>query len=249
MARVRLHERHQLTLKRKLKKMKEDLGIFHAPVTKKSSSASQSSQNKTDASETRSSTENKRPDDEPDEDLEERCLRDYESGRYSPVLLMINELDLEIQKRCINENDDFEKLRQQRESVLKSGSVKVRTLLQHHQTKMLCRFLTYFSLMLRTLSKITSVIPVALLRMMPWSILKFLWIFNTSGQINIDRENLVSSTKSTRFVDNYATIKHDRIQTEWWFSLQRVTIGINTIKSTTTPIIHHQKQFKVTNSM
>ncbi len=32
MARARLHDRHQLTLKRKLQKIKQEQGIFHAPI-------------------------------------------------------------------------------------------------------------------------------------------------------------------------------------------------------------------------
>jgi len=105
MARVRLHERHKLKLKRKLKKIKEDQGIFHPTTT---SIMSKSKQRENDF----------------DDDLEFKCLNDYESGRYSPILQQLNELDLEMQKRCIDENDDRERLFQQRQSVMKSGSVK-----------------------------------------------------------------------------------------------------------------------------
>ncbi|CAF4912397.1 unnamed protein product, partial [Rotaria magnacalcarata] len=42
MARARLRDRHQLTLKRKLQKIKQEQGIFHAPsaISSKSSSTS-----------------------------------------------------------------------------------------------------------------------------------------------------------------------------------------------------------------
>ena len=136
MARVRLHERHKLTLKRKFKKIKEDQGIFHAPISSNykavssSSTISKSQRKDHDNSCSLDSQSNKdqnknRTDLESMEDLENKCLRDYQDGRYSPILLNINDLDLEVQKRCTNETDDWEKLRQQRESVMKSGSVKV----------------------------------------------------------------------------------------------------------------------------
>ena len=117
MARARLHDRHQLTLKRKLQKIKQEQGIFHAPLPVTSSSKTTTS----------TSTIPKKKNDndfESFEDLEEKCIRDYEQGRYSPLLVDMNDLDLEIQKRCTDETDDWDKLKQQRESVMKSGSVK-----------------------------------------------------------------------------------------------------------------------------
>jgi hypothetical protein len=59
------------------------------------------------------------------EDLEKKCLSDYEQGLYSPILMNINEPDLDIQKTCIDEIDDQNQLKQQRQSVLKSSSVQV----------------------------------------------------------------------------------------------------------------------------
>jgi hypothetical protein len=128
MARARLHDRHQWTLKRKLKKIKDEQGIFHAPVSTAIQSSSTSTIPKKKKNPENNSSELFNDDDddeiEPFEDLETRCLREYEQGRYSPILLLINDLDLEIQKRCTDENDDWDKLKQQRESVIKSGSVK-----------------------------------------------------------------------------------------------------------------------------
>ncbi|CAF1318285.1 unnamed protein product [Adineta ricciae] len=122
MARARLHDRHQLTLKRKLQKIKQEQGIFHAPVsTSSATSSSTIPKKKKDIDATESNNDNEYLF---SEELENRCIRDYEQGRYSPILVSINDLDLEIQKRCTDETDDWEKLRQQRESVMKSGSVK-----------------------------------------------------------------------------------------------------------------------------
>jgi hypothetical protein len=128
MARARLHDRHQLTLKRKLQKIKQEQGIFHAPLPPTSTSTSISTstipKKKKDAENNQLDSFNNDQEIESFEDLENKCLRDYEQGRYSPVLVNLNDLDLEIQKRCTDETDDWEKLKQQRESVMKSGSVK-----------------------------------------------------------------------------------------------------------------------------
>ena len=136
MARARLHDRHQLTLKRKLKKIKDEQGIFHAPLSTPSKSSS--TRTKTTDNDRPNTLPTRRDDNDEEiesfEDLEKTSLRDYEQGRYSPVLFNINDLDLEIQKRCTDETDDWEKLKQQRESVIKSGSVKV-----------IHRFLNHFS--------------------------------------------------------------------------------------------------------
>lgn len=129
MARARLHDRHQLTLKRKLQKIKQEQGIFHAPVAPTTSTISSTSTSTVPKK--RKETDNVQLDSfdhdeeiKSFEDLENRCIRNYEQGRYSPVLVQMNDLDLEIQKRCTDETDDWEKLKQQRESVMKSGSVK-----------------------------------------------------------------------------------------------------------------------------
>ena len=55
-----------------------------------------------------------------------RCVRDDKHGGYSPTLLNINDFDLEIQKTCTYETDDWKKLQQQRESVVNSWPMKVR---------------------------------------------------------------------------------------------------------------------------
>jgi hypothetical protein len=120
MARARLHDRHQLTLKRKLQKIKQEQGIFHAPISSTSISTSTIPKKKTNELD----SFNNDNEIESFEDLENKCIHDYEDGRYSPLLADMNDLDLEIQKRCTDETDDWEKLKQQRESVMKSGSVK-----------------------------------------------------------------------------------------------------------------------------
>jgi hypothetical protein len=122
MARARLHDRHQMTLKRKLQKIKQEQGIFHAPQSTVTTSSSTSTIPKKKNNENLQINDNDMM--ESFENLEIKCLRDYEQGRYSPILVDINDLDLEIQKRCTDETDDYDKLKQQRESVIKSGSVK-----------------------------------------------------------------------------------------------------------------------------
>ncbi len=126
MARARLHDRHQLTLKRKLQKIKQEQGIFHAPISTSTSNISSTSTIPKKKKDTENINQLDSFDDDIEsfEDLESKCIRDYEQGRYSPILVQINDLDLEIQKRCTDENDDWDKLKQQRESVIKSGSVK-----------------------------------------------------------------------------------------------------------------------------
>lgn len=130
MARARLHDRHQLSLKRKLQRIKHEQGIYHAPVSAPSTVPKPKEHEQVVRDEADQDDE-----DELDsfEDLENKCLRDYEEGRYSPFLAHLNELDLESQKRCTDETDDWDKLKQQRESVIKSGSVKVgsRKILYH----------------------------------------------------------------------------------------------------------------------
>jgi hypothetical protein len=125
MARARLHDRHQLTLKRKLQKIKQEQGIFHAPVSTSTNISSTSTiPKKKNTNESHQLNLNDDGDIESFEDLEDKCLHDYEQGRYSPLLFDINDLDLEIQKRCTDETDDWDKLKQQRQSVISSGSVK-----------------------------------------------------------------------------------------------------------------------------
>jgi len=114
MARARLHDRHKLKLKIKLKKIKEEQGILHAPLStpSKISSTSTIPKKKKDNENDRNNQLDSFNDNEIEsfEDLENKCLREYEQGRYSPILLNINDLDLEIQKRCTDETDDWDKL-------------------------------------------------------------------------------------------------------------------------------------------
>jgi hypothetical protein len=118
MARTRLHDRHQLTLKRKLQKIKQEQGIFHAPV-----STSTISNKKKDNEHIPLDSFNDN-EIESFDDFEIKCLHEYEHRCYSPELFNINDLDFEIQKYCIDEIDDWDKLKQQRQSVISSGSVK-----------------------------------------------------------------------------------------------------------------------------
>ena len=132
MARARLHDRHQLTLKRKLQKIKQEQGIFHAPLPSSSTTSKSSAISTSTIPKKKKDADNNQmdaSDDDDDEissygDLEGKCIRDYQQGRYSPILVQIIDLDLEVQKRCTDETDDWDKLKQQRESVMKSGSVK-----------------------------------------------------------------------------------------------------------------------------
>ncbi|CAF1523282.1 unnamed protein product [Adineta steineri] len=125
MARARLHDRHQLTLKRKLQKIKQEQGIFHAPISSSSTMSSTSTIPKKKKDNENNSLDTYNDNEiESFENLEIKCFYEYEQSRYSPILVNVNDLDLEIQKRCTDETDDWEKLKQQRESVIKSGSVK-----------------------------------------------------------------------------------------------------------------------------
>ncbi|CAF3530530.1 unnamed protein product [Rotaria sp. Silwood1] len=100
-ARSRLHDRHKLQLKRKLQQIKQEQNI----------SSNHQSTNK--ESEMKSF-----------EDSENECLYAYEQAHYSPILTHINEFDIEIQKMCVDDMDDVEKLKQQRQSVMKSKSMQ-----------------------------------------------------------------------------------------------------------------------------
>jgi hypothetical protein len=125
MARARLDDRHRLMFKRKSQKIKQEQGIFHAPVSTSSKISSTSAiPKKKNTNESHELNLNDDSDIESFEDLENKCFRDYEQGHYSSLLVHINDLDLEIQKRCTDETDDWDKLKQQRESVIKSGFVK-----------------------------------------------------------------------------------------------------------------------------
>ena len=129
MARARLHDRHQLTLKRKLQKIKQEQGIFHAPLPS-SSTTSKSSVISTSTIHKKEKDGNNHQVDASDEeissfeDLDIKCIHDYQDGCFSPVLIQINNFNLDVHKLCADETDDWDKLKQQRESVMKSGSVK-----------------------------------------------------------------------------------------------------------------------------
>ncbi|CAF3946016.1 unnamed protein product [Rotaria sp. Silwood2] len=98
-ARSRLHD-HQLLLKKKLHQLKQEQNISY-------DHQSTNYENEIESF----------------EDLENKCLDVYEQAHYSPILKNINELDIEIQKRCIDEIDDAKKLKQ-RQPVMKSGSMQ-----------------------------------------------------------------------------------------------------------------------------
>ncbi|CAF4357130.1 unnamed protein product, partial [Rotaria sordida] len=96
MARTRLHDQHQLKLARKFQKIKEQ------------NISTTSKMNNNDF--------------QSNEDLENKCLHEYKQGCYSPKLVNIHDFD--ISKCCILEADDWKKLKQQRQSIIKSDSVK-----------------------------------------------------------------------------------------------------------------------------
>jgi hypothetical protein len=63
------------------------------------------------------------PESESFEDLENKCIHDHEQGSYSAMLVNINDPALNIQRRCTDETDAWDKLKQQSEPVLKSHFV------------------------------------------------------------------------------------------------------------------------------
>jgi hypothetical protein len=84
MTRARLHDRHRLMLKRKLQKIKQEQGIFHAPVSTSSKISSTSAiPKKKNTNESHELNLNNDSDIESFEDLENQCLSDYKQGRYS----------------------------------------------------------------------------------------------------------------------------------------------------------------------
>ncbi|CAF3016578.1 unnamed protein product, partial [Rotaria sp. Silwood2] len=107
-------------------RLRDQQGIFHAPtsVSSKSSSTSKKKDNENNNNNNNQSNSLNDNEFESNEDLENKCLREYEKGCYLPRLVDINDLDLKNQKCCIDETVDWEKLKQQRESVIKSCSVK-----------------------------------------------------------------------------------------------------------------------------
>ncbi|CAF4253363.1 unnamed protein product, partial [Rotaria sordida] len=58
------------------------------------------------------------------EDLEDKCLHEYEQDHYSSMLVNINDFDLEIPHQGANAADDCDQLEQQGESVINSDSVQ-----------------------------------------------------------------------------------------------------------------------------
>ncbi|CAF1197298.1 unnamed protein product [Rotaria sordida] len=58
------------------------------------------------------------------EDLEDKCLHEREQGHYSPMLVNINDLDLETPRQGTNVADDCDQLEQQGEYVINSDSVQ-----------------------------------------------------------------------------------------------------------------------------
>ncbi len=224
-ARARLHDRHQITLKRKLQKFKEEQGIFHAPITTTKSNYSSTSTipKKKKDTENNNQLDSFDNDNESFEDLEQKCIRDYEQGRYSPLLVQINDLDLEIQKRCTDETDDWDKLKQQRESVIKSGSIKPDVEDAFEQFARSMGSLTSDD------SVINTVVPMDV---------QYLW----SDKYR-PRKPRVFNKVHTVCLQSFASIRLNQIH------FYRVMIGINTIKNIMIRIIHHRKLFKDINSM
>ncbi|CAF3340899.1 unnamed protein product, partial [Rotaria sp. Silwood2] len=99
MARTRLHDRHQIKLARKFQKIKEEQSIS---ITSKMNDN----------------------DFQFNEDLENKCLNEYEQGYFSPKLVNIHDFDNDISKYCILEVDNLKKLKEQHQSIIKSDSIK-----------------------------------------------------------------------------------------------------------------------------
>jgi len=126
MARARLKDRHQQSLRKKLQQIKQEQGIpsttsipktiFPVVVQPKESPRSEKQE--------QHSGDEDENEMEAEEEKEMEEIDEYESGRYSPPLFTQHDLDIDIQKKITDETDDTEKMRRQRESVLNSGSVK-----------------------------------------------------------------------------------------------------------------------------
>jgi len=126
MARARLKDRHQQSLRKKLQQIKQEQGIpstasISKPVFPVVIQPKESPRSEKQEQHSGDDDENEM---EAEEEKEMEEIDEYESGRYSPPLFTQHDLDIDIQKKITDETDDMEKMRRQRESVLNSGSVK-----------------------------------------------------------------------------------------------------------------------------
>lgn len=81
-----------------LQEMKQEQGLFHAPkstTTNISISTRKRKYNETELL----------------QDLGTKCLRVYKESRYSSTLINIGDLNLKMQKLCIDETDDYDKIK------------------------------------------------------------------------------------------------------------------------------------------
>jgi hypothetical protein len=120
-----LHDRHQLTFKEQLQEIKQEQNILHAPLSTSFNISSTST-----TSEAKNDDENNPLDlfnddqIESFEDLENNCIHEQDEGRYLPILVNINCPELNIQQRCTDETNGWNKLKQQDDPVIKLDSVK-----------------------------------------------------------------------------------------------------------------------------
>ncbi|XP_043909800.1 cactin [Protopterus annectens] len=149
MARARLRERHQDVLRQKLYKLKQEQGVDSEPlfpIIKKEpespeerlrvqdesreepgSTVSRSPEQQADAEERNTEDEDKEEQEEEEEgeavlmeeDLIQQSLDEYDSGRYSPHLLMPNELPLD--SHVVDPEEDLERLMLARKQLQVTG--------------------------------------------------------------------------------------------------------------------------------
>jgi hypothetical protein len=118
-----IYDRHQLVFTEQLLGIKQEQNVLPVPVSTSLniSSTSTTSATKPDAENNQLALFN---DNQVEcfEDLEHNCI--HEQGRYSPILVNINDPDLNIQQRCTDETDDWNKIKKQQDDpVIKSDSV------------------------------------------------------------------------------------------------------------------------------
>ncbi|CAF2647221.1 unnamed protein product [Rotaria sp. Silwood2] len=120
-----LHDRHQLAFTEQLQGIKQEQNTLPVPISTSFNitSTSITSEKQQDAENNQLELFNDHQI-EFFEDLENKCIHEHEQGRYSPILVNINDPDLNIQRRCTDETEDWNKLKQQDNPVIKSDSVK-----------------------------------------------------------------------------------------------------------------------------
>ncbi|CAF0986658.1 unnamed protein product [Didymodactylos carnosus] len=132
MARARLKDRHQFNLRKKLRQIKDEQGIFAVPQQPSSSPLFPSTvvvqlkkEKDTNGNDDDDDNEEEQVETEQSQDNNEeetKCIKDYESGRYSPQLL--TQADLNLEQYIDDELVDKDKLERQRQEVRKTGSIK-----------------------------------------------------------------------------------------------------------------------------